>query len=39
MLVSAFVMTFASLQAPAALAQEQQRGPNEGEPKHETNEL
>jgi hypothetical protein len=39
MLVSTFVMTFASLQAPAAFAQEQQRDPNEGEPKHEINEL
>ena len=41
MLFAAVVMVVASLQTPAALAQDerQQRGPNEGEPKHEINEI
>ena len=46
MLVTALVMVLASLLSPAAFAQEedgkqqnQQRDPNEGEPKHEINEL
>ncbi len=42
LLVTTFVMVLTSFQVPVAFAQEQQnqqRDPNEGEPKHEINEL
>lgn len=39
LLVTALVMVVTSLLTPVAFAQNQQRDPNEGEPKHEINEL
>ncbi len=39
LLVTALVMVVTSLLTPVAFAKDQQRDPNEGEPKHEINEL